>query len=225
MVVSPDEVVPSTGLWLYLLDARRGLLGGALSEGGNLLAWLEATIKLPPLIAADPLIAALSPDGHGLTILPFITGERSPGWHTGAAMDIIGLNAHTTPADILRASLEAIAYQLNMVYDELLQSTAQREIAPTLIGSGGALLNSPTLQSILANTLDTPLYPSLEREASARGVALLALESLDIVSDVAQVPVKLEAPVLPEERLHAIYQLAAERQKKLYQVLLENTWQ
>jgi len=37
--------------------------------------------------------------------------------------------------------------------------------------------------------------------------------------------VKLEAPVLPEERLHAIYQLAAERQKKLYQVLLENTWQ
>ena len=225
VVVSPDEVVPSTGLWLYLLDARRGLLGGALSEGGNLLAWLEATIKLPPLIAADPLIAALSPDGHGLTILPFITGERSPGWHTGAAMDIIGLNAHTTPADILRASLEAIAYQLNMVYDELLQSTAQREIAPTLIGSGGALLNSPTLQSILANTLDTPLYPSLEREASARGVALLALEGLDIVSDVAQVPVKLEAPVLPEERLHTIYQLGAERQKKLYQVLLENTWQ
>ena len=107
----------------------------------------------------------------------------------------------------------------------MLQSTAQREIAPTLIGSGGALLNSPTLQSILANTLDTPLYPSLEREASSRGVALLALEGLDIVSDVAQVPVKLEAPVLPEERLHTIYQLGAERQKKLYQVLLENTWQ
>lgn len=218
VVVPPDEVVPSGGLWLYLLDARRGLLGGALSEGGNLLAWLEATLKLPPLTEAEALIAALPPDGHGLTILPFITGERSPGWHSEAAMDIIGLNAHTTPADILRASLEAIAYQLSMVYDELLQSTAQREVAPTLVGSGGALFNSPTLQELLANTLNTPLYPSLEREASARGAALLALESLDIVSDVAHVPVKLEAPVLPEESLHAIYQLGAERQKRLYQV-------
>ena len=179
----------------------------------------------PPLTEAESLIGALSPDGHGLTILPFISGERSPGWHSEAAMGIIGLKAHTTPADILRASLEAIAYQLSMVYDELLQATAQREVVPTLIGSGGALLNSPTLQDILANTLNTPLYPSLEHEASARGVALLALEALNIVSDVAQVPVKLEAPVLPEEKLHAIYQLGQERQKRLYQLLLEKSVQ
>ena len=140
-------------------------------------------------------------------------------------MTINCLNAHTMPADILRASLEAIAYQLSIVYDELLQATAQREVVPTLIGSGGALLNSSTLQDILANTLNTPLYPSLEHEASARGVALLALEALNIVSDVAQVPVKLEAPVLPEEKLHAIYQLGQERQKRLYQLLLEKSVQ
>src|SRR5256714_3829089 len=51
VVVSPD-VVPSTGLWLYLLDKKRGLLGGALSEGGNVFAWLESTLKLPSLAEA-----------------------------------------------------------------------------------------------------------------------------------------------------------------------------
>src|SRR5262249_35050967 len=80
-VVVPLDVVPSRGLWLYLVDAQRGLLGGALSEGGNVIAWLTSTLKLPPLSEAEALVAAMSPGGHGLTVLPFISGERSPGWH------------------------------------------------------------------------------------------------------------------------------------------------
>src|SRR5436190_11502451 len=65
VVVSPD-IVPSQGLWLYLLDQKRGVLGGALSEGGNVFAWLESTLKLPPLAEAESLVAALPPDAHGL---------------------------------------------------------------------------------------------------------------------------------------------------------------
>src|SRR2546421_2842268 len=40
VVVPPEQVIPPMGLWLYLIDARRAVLGGALSEGGNLLTWL-----------------------------------------------------------------------------------------------------------------------------------------------------------------------------------------
>ncbi len=220
VLVSPDGVLPSRGLWFYLLDARRGLLGGALSEGGNVLAWLEATLKLPPLAGAESLIAALPPDGHGLTILPFIAGERSPGWHAGARMGIFGINTHTSPLDLLRACLESIAYQLGVVYDLLNTALEKHEIVPTLIGSGGALLGSTTLQSIIASALNTPLYPSLEREASARGAALLALEALGVIPDVAQVPVELGAPVLPLEAHYALYKQGAERQQRLYQALL-----
>src|SRR5579884_2087146 len=220
VVVSPDEVVPAAGLWLYLLDAKCGLIGGALSEGGNVVAWLEHTLKLPPLKEVEPQIANMQPDSSGLTILPFISGERSPGWHDEARLTITGLNSHTTPLDILRASLEAIAYQLNIVYDQLNTQLEKLEIAPTLIGSGGALLSSPTLQGIIADTLNTPLYPSIERECSARGVALLALEALGTIPDVADVPVELEDPLLPEETRHGIYVQAAQRQQELYDVLL-----
>ncbi len=219
-VVVPPDIVPSMGLWLYLLDARRGLLGGALSEGGNVLAWLASTLKLPPLTEAESLIAALPPDGHDLTVLPFISGERSPGWHDDAHMAVTGITAHTSPPDLLRACLEALAYQLGEVYDQLNIALEQQEIAPTLIASGGAILSSTTLQSIIADTLNTPLYPSLEREASARGAALLALESLGIIPDVVHASVELGAPVLPEEANHVIYENAARRQRRLYDALL-----
>lgn len=219
-VVVPPDVVPSGGLWLYLLDARRGLLGGALSEGGNVPAWLESTLKLPPLAEAESLIAAMLPDGHGLTVLPFISGERSPGWHDDANMTVTGITAHTSPPDLLRACLEALAYQLGEVYDQLNTALEKHEIAPTLIASGGAILSSLTLQSIVADTLNTPLYPSLEREASARGTALLALETLGVIPDVVHASVELGAPVLPREANHAIYENAARRQQGLYRKLL-----
>ncbi len=219
VIVSPD-VIPTKGLWLYLLDRKRGLLGGALSEGGNIFAWLASTLQLPPLTEAESLVAALPPDGHGLTILPMLSGERSPGWHSDACMTITGINSHTSPIMLLRASLESLAFQLAEVYNQLNTALEKLEIAPTLIGSGGAMLSSKTLQDIVADTLNAPLYPLLEREASARGVALLALEALGIIHDSAHVPVELEAPVLPDETHHAIYENAANRQQKLYHTLL-----
>jgi gluconokinase len=219
-VIVPPDIVPPKGLWLYLLDEKRGLLGGALSEGGNILAWLASTLKLPPLVEAESLIATLPPDGHGLTILPFLSGERSPGWHDEASMAITGINSHTSPADLLRATLESLAYQLDEVYDQLNIALEKQEIAPTLIGSGGAMLSSRTLQDIIADTLNAPLYPSLEREASTRGVALLALETLGIIPDVAHATVELGAPVLPDEAHHSIYEHGIKRHQRLYYTLL-----
>jgi hypothetical protein len=35
-------------------------------------------------------------------------GEGSPGWHDEASMAVVGINAHTLPADLLRACLEAL---------------------------------------------------------------------------------------------------------------------
>jgi gluconokinase len=219
-VVVPLDVVPSRGLWLYLVDAQRGLLGGALSEGGNVIAWLTSTLKLPPISEAEALVAAMPPGGHGLTVLPFISGERSPGWHDDAKMTISGITTHTSPADLLRACVEGIAYQLGEVFDQLNTALEQKEIAPMLIASGGAILSSTALQSIIADILNTPLYPSLEREASARGAALLALESLGIIPNIAHASVEFGAPVLPDEANHAIYETAATRQRKLYSQLL-----
>ena len=116
--------------------------------------------------------------------------------------------------------MEAVAYQLKAVYEELRSTVKESQVQPKIIGSGGALLGSPTLQHIVADSLGTPLYPSHEHEASARGSALLALEAMGVLPDVATVQPELMEPVQPDVRLGAIYQAAAQRQKQLYAALL-----
>ncbi len=222
VIISPERVVPPAGLWLYLLDAKRAILGGALSEGGNVFAWMEKTLCLPSLKEAEPAIAGMPPDSHGLTILPFISGERSLGWHAEARAVVDGLQSHTSPTDILRAAMEALAYQLALVYQQLILALDVGDEKPQVIASGGALLSAPTLQHIVADTLGMPIYPSYEHEASARGVALLALEAMGHIHNVGTVPPDLAEPVQPNTQNGLIYQRAAARQMQLYKLLLGN---
>lgn len=219
VVVPPDRVIPPMGLWLYLIDAKRGVLGGALSEGGNLLSWLDAVLELPGLHDAASLVGALEPDGHGLTILPFISGERSLGWHAEARMTIKGISLHTSPAELLRAGMESLAYQLAAVYEQLC-TALKLDATPRIIGSGGALLSSTILQSIIADTLGATIYPSRDHEASARGAALLALEALGQIKDVGQIPPNLASSVTPYAEYGPIYRKAAHRQRELYRQML-----
>ncbi|QBD81548.1 carbohydrate kinase [Ktedonosporobacter rubrisoli] len=220
VVVPPEQVVPPLGLWLYLIDAKRAVLGGALSEGGNLLNWMDTSLQLPNLRDAESLVRVLEPDSHGLTILPFISGERSLGWHADARMTVAGISIHTSPAEMLRASMESLAYQLRAVYERLCATLQLGHTAPKVIGSGGALLSSRVLQEIVADTLGAQVYPSQEHEASARGAALLALEAMGLIADVAQIAPNLDAPIEPNATKGEIYRKAAARQRELYRLLL-----
>ena len=118
--------------------------------------------------------------------------------------------------------MEALAYQLGAVYQQLAKALHVGETQPKLIGSGGALLSSSILQQIIADTLGTAIYPSFEHEASARGVALLALEAMGVLPDVGQVVPKLAEPVQPDAKRGEVYRQAAARQQQLYSTLLGN---
>jgi gluconokinase len=215
-----EDIELPPGLWLYRIDARRSVLGGALSEGGNLLAWLDTVLQMPALKEAEPLVAQLAPDGHGLTILPFVSGERSLGWHADARMTIAGLSIHTSPVDILRAGLEALAYQLAALYEELLTTLQMSNHPPRLICSGGALLNLELLQHIIADAIGNALYPSFSHEASARGAALLALEAMQLIPDVTSLSPEVKAPVEVNASHYVIYSKGYDRQLDLYRRLL-----
>jgi gluconokinase len=221
VVVSPEAVEPEQGLWLYYIDRNRALLGGALSEGGNVLAWLKSTLQVPDLDQLDQQLARMEPAAHGLTVLPQIGGERSPGWHPNAAMTITGVNLHTTPGEIARASLEAVVFQLGEIYDQLTHVLANQVAQPRLIANGGALLKFSLLRQILADTLNRPLEISESSEASARGAALLALETLKIIPDLAKLTPESSRTVQPDSARHTVYSQARERQQALYKLIFE----
>ena len=212
VVTDPTIPLPN-GLWCYRVDSRRLLPGGALTEGGGVFAWLRQTLRLGESAQLETTLARGEPDAHGLTVLPFFAGERSPGWDGDARASIHGLSLATTPEDILRAGLEAVALRITLVYNEL---RGFLPAEPQVIAGGGALLSSPAWQQIIADALGVPIAISAISEASARGAALLALEAMGVLPDAGQTPDGVGATVMPNLEHHRRYQGALERQQRLY---------
>jgi len=184
------------GLWHYRVDGRRHLLGGATSEGGNVLAWARRVLALPKDHAdLEEALAAVPADGHGLTALPFLAGERSPGWRGDARAAVTGVGLSTSAPEILRALLEAVAYRL------------------AVVASGGALHGSPTWSQIMVDALGVPIEVRGSTEASSRGAALLALAALGHPPPPSERPGRV---LQPDPRRRDLYANARMRQARLY---------
>ncbi len=211
VVLEQDIATVPEGLWLYRVDKRRALLGGATTEGGNVFAWLSQTLQLPPHVEAE--LARLTPAGHGLTMLPFVAGERAPGWRGNARASLIGFTLNTRPIDILRAGLEGVAYRFALIHQRI---AAHLPPEHQIIASGG-LLNSPVWLQIMADVLGRPLIASAETEATSRGVALLALEALGHFEDK---PAAVGKTYQPNRDHHARYQEALQKQVEAYNRLV-----
>jgi gluconokinase len=185
---------PKPGLFLYRVDLRRVVEGGALSDGGNLHQWLGRTLADGGTARAE----------HGLTFLPFLGGERSTGWDADATGTIHGLTFETTPADIRRAALEGVGFRFAAILD-LLPDVEQ------VVATGGALLKDDEWVQLIADALARPITRSGIDEASLRGAAVAVLDAPG------------EAPLgdtfHPREERADEYRSARERQERLYQVL------
>lgn len=195
---------PRDGLFLYRLDGERVVEGGAVSAGGNLYAWLEQTLRFGEL----PPLDELPPDGHGLTFLPLLGGERAPNWNPLARGAIVGLTFDTTPEEIVQAGLEGVAYRLAEVADRMPEVTE-------VVATGGALSRNPSWVQVLADVLERPLTLSAVAEASTRGAAVLALERLGEKPG----PPPRGRTFHPQEQRVATYRSARERQRALYETL------
>ena len=175
--------------------------GGAVSDGGNLHAWLERTLRLdnPGLVA---------PAAHRLTFLPLLGGERSPGWNPHATGAISGLTFDTRASDLYQAALEGVAYRLAEIAS-LLPEVRQ------VVATGHALLARPDWIQLCADVLGRPVTASRVSEGSARGAAAYALERLGGVPD----PAPLGETYEPDPGRTEIHAAARERQRELYRRL------
>jgi len=200
-VVHEGEPEPRTGLFCYLVDERRVVEGGAVSDGGNLYAWLERTLQLERPEARPP-------DGHGITFLPLLGGERSPGWNPHATGAVAGLTFGADAADLLQAGLEGVAYRIAESADRLPEV---REVVAT----GHALLASPEWTQVFADVLGRPVTASAVAEGSARGAAVHVLERLGAEPE----PAPLGRAHEPDPERTEIYAAARKRQRELYERL------
>ncbi len=206
---------PPRGLWRYRVDNGRSIVGGALSNAGNVLAWARENLRLSDDWPQN--VAAMEVGAHGLTVLPFLAGERAPLWNGEARFVLEGASWNSDADMMMRAVLEGAALRFSAVAGELLKLAPAAQI----IFSGGALERVPLWQSIVCDAIGAPLTQSLESEASARGAALLALEALGALTDARDVPPEMGATLQPNLENHAVYTRMLDRQNALYAKIYE----
>lgn len=208
----------SPGLFAYRFGPRHLLVGGQLSEGGGTLAWL-AGLTGHSLAGLDRA-AAGRPGPAALTVLPYLSGERGPGYHAAADGVIAGIIATTDAADLYRATVESIALRFGVI-DRLLAETAcAPDAPPAVIVSGGAATRSRLWPQALASVLGRAVEVAATAEASSRGAALLALHGEVALDPSGAIPPVPARRVEPDPDGLERYREAAVRQAHLYDRLL-----
>ncbi len=146
-------------------------LEGSVFMGGAVVQWLRDNLKMISKSSdIDPLAESV-PDSQGVYFVPAFTGLGAPHWNPLAKGSLFGLTRGTTTAQIPRAALEGIAFQVN----DLLH--AMQEDAGILIKElrvDGGATRSNLLMQFQSDLLRVPLLLPQESESTALGAAFLA---------------------------------------------------
>jgi gluconokinase len=214
VILDAPKIKIARGLWWYRLDRKRFVTGGALSNGGEVYGWMKRTLQVPKDL--ESRLETSTPGTHGLTMLPFFSGERSPYWRADLRAAITGMSLNTEPFDIMRAALESVALRFREIYG-LLSNHLGR---PTeVIASGGALLHSPSWTQMMADALGRPVVACTEPEASCRGAALWVLEQIGAIENIAALPASMGATFEPRAEFEPVYDRLLAEQHALYKKL------
>jgi glycerol kinase len=168
-VVRSDAGLLSTAAWKSPEGELTYALEGAIFVTGAAVQWLRDGIQIVGSAAETAAIASTVDDSEGVVFVPALTGLGAPDWDPHARGLIIGITRGTTRAHLVRATLEAITFEVRDVVDTLPSRTA----LTSLTVDGGASANDLLCQ-IQADLLGVPVERPRIVETTALGAAFLA---------------------------------------------------
>lgn len=197
---------PKARVWCYYLDRDAWILGGSLNNGGIVLRWVRDQLYGPdtPYEAVVAEAAQAPPGSGGLVFLPFLAGERSPGFNARARGVWFGLGLEHGRPHLVRSALEAVAYRLYSVLQPLEELAGPaREIR----ASGGFAHSSLWLQ-ICADVFGRTVTVPAQTEGSALGAFVLGAVALGLVPglDAVHRYIRMDRRLDPDPRHRDTYQ-------------------
>jgi glycerol kinase len=169
-VALPSGLLTTIG-WQRQGQETQYALEGSVFTTGAAIQWLRDGLGIIEKASDTDRIARSVPDSGGVYFVPAFTGLGAPHWDMYARGAILGLTSGTTRAHIVRATLEAIAYQVRDVL-EVIRPSTQLEI-PLLRADGGGSAN-PFMVQFQADLLGIPVEVPEIAETTALGAAYLA---------------------------------------------------
>ena len=143
---------------------------GVVFHSGQTLQWMREKLGVLGTYEHTEEVAGTVPDSGGVYVVPAFVGICAPRWIREARAGMVGLTLETTRAHVVRAGLEAMAYQTRDCVDALV---AGGIAVPELRVDGGAAANDLLCQ-FQADILGIPVLRPQELERTALGVAHVA---------------------------------------------------
>jgi glycerol kinase len=162
-----DAGLLSTAAWRSPDGTLTYALEGAIFVTGAAVQWLRDGLQIVGSAAETEAIAATAPSSEGVVFVPALTGLGAPHWDPHARGLIIGLTRGTTRAHIVRATLEAIAFEVRDVLETMPAKLSSLRV------DGGASANDLLCQ-IQADQIGVPVERPRLVETTALGAAFLA---------------------------------------------------
>jgi len=172
----PDIVRSAAGLlstvaWMDGSGALTYALEGSVFVTGAAVQWLRDGLGLLDDAAQSETLARSVPDSAGVVFVPALTGLGAPDWDPDARGAVFGITRGAVAAHLVRATLEAIAFEVRDVTDVMTEATGQHGRA--LRADGGASANDLLMQ-LQADQLQVPVERPVVGETTALGAAFLA---------------------------------------------------
>jgi gluconokinase len=206
---------PARRIWCYPVSRGFWVIGGAGSNGGNLLTWLRDQIGLAATIAQLADLAFSVPSDPDLTFVPYLHGERAPLWRSDLRAAFIGLAAHHSSADMTRAVLDGLAVSVL----ELAKAVESVAGAPERAVFTGGFFRDAQWVQLMTDALGVPAAVPVPEEATSVGAGMLAWAAVEQIP-VAQVfTPRLEPVADPDPQVHEWLRASAARLAEWRRVL------
>jgi glycerol kinase len=157
---------------------------GAIFIAGAAIQWLRDGLGAIATAAETEARAARVPDSNGVWFLPAFTGLGAPYWDPNARAAIMGLTRESNADHIIRAALEAQAYQTQDLMEAMRADTGSR---PALIRADGGLTANALVCQWIADMTGTPVELPAVIETTAWGAACCAALHAGIFTSPADI--------------------------------------
>ncbi len=217
-----------TFTWAHLLPGRFTPTG-TMQAAGSSYQWARDQLAGDAKRAAEELglsayeimnlqVEQSPPGARGLLYLPYLLGERSPRWNHEARGAFVGLTIRHTHADMLRAVLEGITYNLRVILEAFQRQGAMiTELRVIGGGARGAVWNG-----IMADIFGLPVARlSLLEEATSMGAAVAGGIGVGLWKDFSQVDrmIRVDRTAQPDAARHELYSTLYEAFNRTYDAL------
>lgn len=182
-------------------------LEGSIFVGGSVIQWLRDGMKLIQSAPESEDFARKVDDSGGVYFVPAFVGLGTPYWDNDARGTIVGITRGTTKEHVIRAALDAIAYQTKDVV-EVMKQEAQLSLHQLAV-DGGATSNDLLMQ-FQSDILNCEIKMPKVQETTALGAAYLAglatgfYKSKESIAQNHKVK-KSYYPKMNEEKIEKLY--------------------